>query len=312
MISYLIREDTPDNIPLILNVKDNKVRKHYHNYDKQETILPLTPIREDAIRMLLLKNPIYYLSKPQVSSFFFHQLELAAGNYYPRIYRPLYKPLQLTGLKMPIEAIKSYPIDRKTFYDSITQTEYLFELLKNIFRVIQPEESNFNTYGIEIRNLIILICTEIEAQWKGILKANGYTNEKNRYKMEDYVKLLDILRLSEYSISFRLYPHIIRGPYVGWNTDKPSQSLFWYDNYNKVKHDREASINFANISTAIYAISALIIILYTQYGPRIFQESHLKNHFIMLNQPQWKSTECYLLPGNKDHNNWISQKRKID
>ena len=85
-----------------------------------------------------------------------------------------------------------------------------------------------DTYGHEIRNLLILACTEIEAHWRGILNANRV--KKDRYTTVDYVSLLDAMRLDKFSVNFPRYPWLrSRRPFEGWTSAAPTQSLRWYD-----------------------------------------------------------------------------------
>ena len=87
-------------------------------------------------------------------------------------------------------------------------------------------------------NVLLLAATEVEAHWKGILKANRAKCDSTK----DYVKLLPAMKLDEYAIGVPFYPWLnpIR-PFLGWTTDGSTKSLSWYDAYNAVKHDREAA-----------------------------------------------------------------------
>ncbi len=53
---------------------------------------------------------------------------------------------------------------------------------------------------------------------------------------------------------------IVLSPYANWNTTSPSQSLaFWY-NYNKVKHDRIMNYSLASLESVINALAGLFIL----------------------------------------------------
>ncbi|WP_440131086.1 hypothetical protein, partial [Klebsiella pneumoniae] len=84
------------------------------------------------------------------------------------------------------------------------------------------------------RNVLIIAATEVEAQWKGVLKANG----KNGKNTSNYVLLADALKLREFSIRLPFYPWLdpIR-PFDSWyHSETPTKKLPWYDDYQAVKH----------------------------------------------------------------------------
>lgn len=126
--------------------------------------------------------------------------------------------------------------------------------------------AGYNTYGHEIRNLLIVACTEVEAQWKGILQANGYC--RNRYTTNDYVILNRAMLLDQYVVSLPHYPWLPPfKPFQGWGSSgKPTEELSWYSAYNRVKHDREQNFSEAKLVHAIDAVCACMIMLFTQYG----------------------------------------------
>ena len=159
------------------------------------------------------------------------------------------------------------------FFLGARQLEILFDGLIRIFRFVEPERDNLDVFGLEIRNLLILSCTELEAQFRGILKANNYNFQIKRSTGEiqastkDYVKLLLHMRLIEFEIDFPLYPSLSgRRPFEGWDKDNPTKSLDWYDSYNATKHDRETNLRVASLTHAVDAISACIVIFAAQYG----------------------------------------------
>jgi hypothetical protein len=151
------------------------------------------------------------------------------------------------------------------FFLGARQLEILFDGLIRIFRFIEPAGKNLDVFGHEIRNILILSCTELEAQFRGILKANNYSKKQTATK--DYVKLFSFMKLAEFKIDFPLYPSLTaRMPFEHWNKDNPTKTLPWYDAYNATKHDREVNFRDASLTHAIDAISACIIIFAAQYG----------------------------------------------
>ncbi len=127
----------------------------------------------------------------------FHELKLAPGSYYRRMSRP--------SSSHPKESPGYNPdnLDNHNLIEtSRGQLSALREQLERICRVVHPSEKTLRTFGHDIRNLLILACTEVEAHFKGVLKANGCKADNTK----DYVKLSLAMKLGEYAIDFPFYP----------------------------------------------------------------------------------------------------------
>jgi hypothetical protein len=187
-----------------------------------------------------------------------------------------------------------------SFIGSLQQVEMLFDSLSSLFRVAHPEGDNLKSYGSAIRDLIILACTEVEAQWKGVLKANNLLVKDGRYSTKDYVRLLSAMKLDGYKVELIRYPGLPRlVPFAGWNSTQPTQSLFWYDVYNKVKHDRETNFNDATLGNAIHAVAACVVMLAAQFGYETLEDYRLKSIFRFVDIPKWAPKDLYYgrIPG---------------
>jgi len=241
-------------------------------------------------------------------------LKFSPGNYFPRIYRPIIK----TGdqgsniIKFRVGRRSFFDIDSKFDYipyeersliSGVQQLKILIDKLQSIFRHVYPDAGNWSTFSDEIRNLIILACTEVEAQWKGILRANGVLNDK--LTTNDYVKLLLPLRLSGYSIQMGYFPSIrFIQPFRLWDVSNPTKSLDWYDAYNHIKHDREKNFEKATLENAVKSVSAVAVLLAAQYGYNIpYWKDIIGNFFEFVNTPSWNFDDCYLPP--IEGRNWI-------
>ncbi|SCB16583.1 hypothetical protein [Rhizobium hainanense] len=161
--------------------------------------------------------------------------------------------------------------------------------LSEIFRVIEPGGSNANVYGPAIMNLLIVCCTEVEAQWKSVLRANEYEGSSTK----DYFKTCDVLKLKEYSVRLAPYPWLdpVR-PFADWVKDNPTKSLLWYQAYNEVKHDRYKNYDKATLSHCISAVSAIAILLEAQFDPRVFTYDH-ERMLSMESRPRFAPEDMY-------------------
>lgn len=167
----------------------------------------------------------------------------------------------------------------------------LQDQLEKICRVIHPTQKNFDAFGHDIRNLLILACTEVEAQWKGVLTANGAMGESTN----DYVKLAQPMRLADFEVSFSYYPWLTAfKPFDGWSSSAPTKSLVWYDAYNKVKHDGEKEFEQATLQNAFQAICGCVVMMYAQFGQSGYKyRETLSAYFELTGKPKWHATEVY-------------------
>lgn len=218
---------------------------------------------------------------------------LQAGQYYPRIWR---------GGDAYINVGESNPRIFETpyfdsFIGSLEQVESLCDSLSSIFRVAHPAQGNLSAYGGAIRDLIILACTEVEAQWKGVLKANNVTAPGDRFTTAHYVRLLPVMRLDEFKVELIRYPGLPAiGPFKDWDVARPTQSLVWYDVYNRVKHDREVNFKDATLEHAIQAVAACVVMLAAQFGDRTLRKYRFENPFQATKIPMWEPRDWYYGP----------------
>lgn len=166
--------------------------------------------------------------------------------------------------------------------------------LDNLFNFIEPVEINLTTYGHKIRELLILACTEVEYLLLKTLTENGY-QEKSRYSTWDYIKCRDVLKLNKYETKLIQYSDLkVFAPFKDWSNEKgkTTESIPWYDAYNRVKHNRNDNISHANLEHLLDAISAIHILLESQYGEGIFQsifgQAEHKSLFSTLKRPIWE------------------------
>lgn len=220
-------------------------------------------------------------------------MALLPGEYYRRMARP--------SDQHPEDSPGSCP-ELQLFENEIAvsrgQLISLIDRLQQICQTVHPSTETSHCYGHEIRNLLILACTEVEAQWKGILQSNGYL--KTKYTTNDYVRLNAAMHLGEYRLQLSHYPWLEPlSPFLGWGTTgKPTQELDWYDAYNKVKHDREANFREANLIHTVNAVSACALLLFAQYG--LAQAANWRHeivHFFAVQKsPKFCPSEIYTYP----------------
>lgn len=237
----------------------------------------------ESLRQALQRVPMFEQRK-----FVLHCMELPPGAYYHRISRP--------NDQHPVESLGALPEYWKSpnlMASTLNQMRFLVGMLDEIFQAVHPAEENMDCFGNSIRNLLILACTECEAQWRGVLAANGVV--PNHPTTRDYVKLLPAMRLSEYAVKLQHYPWLDPvAPFDQWSSAASTKSLTWYDNYNAAKHDREAAFSKASIRSAIQAVAAVWIMVASQFGIHGIREfDDLYRYFHLESVPRWRYSEVY-------------------
>ena len=120
--------------------------------------------------------------------------------------------------------------------------------------------------------MLVLASTEFEANAKSILTINGYS-EAGNWNISDYYKLNSVMRLSEYIITIPIWDGNYRTiqPFAQW---KSSHSLAWYQDYNKVKHNRASAFSSASFGNAVTAVAAVFTIVFAQFYILAFDPHH--------------------------------------
>jgi hypothetical protein len=148
----------------------------------------------------------------------------------------------------------------------------LVQRLDEVLLYIEPTAQSLAAFGQKTRELLILACTEVEAQWKYYLDKAGVVQTGQGFPTTDYVRLKDPLYLSEYEVSFPRHPSLtpIR-PFAPWSAAAPTQSLQWYDQYNKTKHDGLNHLASATVLACMHALAANVVMFSARFGPhRLF------------------------------------------
>jgi hypothetical protein len=106
--------------------------------------------------------------------------EIDALRYYPRMARPqigfsAYINMPGPGplFRMEENAQPPLPHDTTSMSSSMNQLTSLVRNLEDIFRSVEPNQANMQTYGHQIRNTLLLAAMEFENECKGVLNENG-------------------------------------------------------------------------------------------------------------------------------------------
>ncbi|GJD71349.1 hypothetical protein MMMDOFMJ_4305 [Methylobacterium gnaphalii] len=144
----------------------------------------------------------------------------------------------------------------------------LMQRLDDICFYVEPTAHNMNAYGHKIRDLLILSCTEVENICSSLLRLCGLSKAGSRTTTREYFLLKDLSTMSNWQIKLHRHQDApLFSPFHGWQGSKPTQSLPWYEAYNKVKHDRTGNFHLATLKCAIESVCACLVLYMSQYGP---------------------------------------------
>lgn len=146
--------------------------------------------------------------------------------------------------------------------------------LIELFDYVEPDDRNLPTYSFRIHELFVRTCIELEANFKAILKENGYQKSGN-WNISDYRKIQASHFLSDYQVKLPLWRTgtKVLTPFQDWTSNgKPT----WYQEYHAAKHDRHSSFAKANFENLLNSVAGLVVVLQAQFldGP-IDTQAHL-------------------------------------
>jgi hypothetical protein len=204
-----------------------------------------------------------------------------AGQYHPNVHMGSYD----RGEAAPPRTRDQ----QRAMIMAIEREEILQDDLRAISRVVTPRSENKLAFGSRIRQLLVMACTEVEAQCKAILNANAYKGKAAALNMQDYVKIAVPLRLEQYVISCERFPDYAHfSPFAGWKT---GTSLPWYRAYNETKHDADGKGIAATLEHAISAVGAVCTLILAQYGAPYIDETGSTPFFGLASVPLWLAHE---------------------
>ena len=261
-----------------------------HTEPGRGSLYHYTATNEDELWALLGEKNAWFRDGPATT---FHRLDLLAGCYHPRMARPF-----APGRDEGVATCPGEDAYRNVIAKARGQLAVLTQALAQLCQTVHPEGANLEVYGHDIRNLLILACTEVEAHWRGVLTANAQVLDWP--KLTDYVKLCEPMRLADYAISIAAFPWLDPiAPFKGWgSTGKPAQELSWWQAYNQTKHDGDHRFSQATLKCALEAVCANVVMVVAQYGLEraLGDGSLLIANFVMAEAPVWPPSEIYAPP----------------
>ncbi len=211
------------------------------------------------------------------------------GEYYVGMYRPVWN-----GRNNLLQKFPDIPFDLGN-HELIRQIDRITENIFKAAEFIEPSQATINTFSVALREFLIIQCTEIETILQNLLRKHCVNPQSRNWNTVDYYKTCEPLRLKEYQVYFPTFQRLNHGfsPFFNWSDSQPTQSLVFYDEYNKTKHNRADGLESATFSNVLSSYAALLIVAFATCGPAIAKSQRLQN-FISLKQPAWKIEDHYI------------------
>lgn len=140
-------------------------------------------------------------------------------------------------------------------------------MLRMTSQYVSPSKLNKKTYSSEFSKILLLACSEMDSILKLICKLNGIICNEKKYNMNVYAKaILKINMVRELSYAPQVYTAVnenalIVEPFKNLNKDKAYAGLEWWEDYQKIKHNRLENAECGNLYNAVSAVAAHFILL---------------------------------------------------
>lgn len=165
--------------------------------------------------------------------------------------------------------------------DSVRAMQLLDMEIQRVFDYVEPADDNSRCFSHELYALFLRACTEFESNAKGVLIANGCKPTRKHWDIEDYFKLNQAMKLSEYEVTVLPWHGEKRvvTPFSGWKAGR--SALPWYQDYNAVKHSRSEKFPCASLENTVLAITGVLALLFAQFTIYAFDAHHATAYFVL-------------------------------
>jgi hypothetical protein len=133
------------------------------------------------------------------------------------------------------------------FYESLEQD------LLNFLKIVPYEEQNFKTWSPKLIDIVVGAGSLLDSLFRTSMPEEKNGRQRKDYNINDFYTIfsIDLKRLRSFVY---LSPPFVLQPYKDWTQSAP---LIWWDNYNKVRHDRLENMRLATIQTAMDMLCGL-------------------------------------------------------
>ena len=153
------------------------------------------------------------------------------------------------------------------------------EMFIKTIQYVSPTKNNENTCSDEYAKIILLCGAEVDSIFKllCVIEEGNVEENKNKrqYKMKDYLQIIETKLKplhSEYYVDYFIGKNrerMIIDPFEKMEEGAKYSGLFWWETYQKLKHDRISHEKKANLKTVlclllVHSILIEILVDYTE------------------------------------------------
>ena len=133
----------------------------------------------------------------------------------------------------------------------------LEQKMMNSLQFVELDVDNFYAFSMEFITQIQNLGSEVDT----IMKVIAGFQLSSRKTITDYAStiLVKYPSITQQEVKIQNNSLIIK-PFKNWNTNQPSKSLVWWENYNEIKHGRTQNMKKANLNTTLHLLGALYIL----------------------------------------------------
>ena len=144
---------------------------------------------------------------------------------------------------------RSYFMQKYWRYYLILEEKFL-----NTLNYVELAENNMSTYSNEFAHLIQAVGAELDAFFKVYCEFNL----NDRKTIADYAKyiLKNDSGITKQEIDAQYYD-VSFAPFEGWDVEKASQTLTWWEAFVQIKHSRVLNRESASLKNTMYILGAL-------------------------------------------------------
>jgi hypothetical protein len=210
----------------------------------------------------------------------------------------LSKPSKLHSITGVGGILSDESFGEPTVLTSYSHWQYFLALEQDLIKTVyfvEPSKSNFSTFSVAFARILLSAGSEIDVLCKLLcrqIRIKSYAET-----IEDYRK--DITsRYPKFSEMRVLVPRyaLLLEPWAAWSHQETPE---WWHLHQKVKHERQAFYQSANLENTLLAVAGLFCVVLYYYQPALY-EGHLQpwaQFFSLEKEPEYIMSEAnYKLP----------------
>ena len=158
-------------------------------------------------------------------------------------------------------------IDRGTFEMYWSYYRSIEDMLQLTNRYVAHVEKNKFAYSDEFAKIILLSCSEIDSLLKKLCECRNIEKRGNHYDMRAYAESLEPMKDTFFNSfctnagTMGYNSGIIVTPFENLDVNKKHAGLSWWDDYQKLKHNRLEHTEKGSLLNAATSIAAQYIII---------------------------------------------------